>query len=225
MTRSLRKSLARLILGLGIALGGAVHAAEITDLVAERAEQEFGPAMPANGHINVRLADGLPTEGELIREFWIDQDTGQFIANVVTPRGDIRRVYGLAVLTVPIPVPNRRVMPDEILGENDVELIEMPWARVHAFAITETDGLAGMQVKRMLSPGRPVHRQSVIPPIIISRGERVTIELKHGPLQLSAVGKAIGDAHLGQEVRVVNLASNKTIVAVARADGVVEARF
>ncbi len=203
----------------------AVAAVPTTELVSERAEQEYGPAMPTNGSFAVRVLQGTPESGEFINEFWIDQDTGQFIANLVTERGDIRRIQGLAILNIPVPVVNRRVMPEEILTENDIQLVEMPWARVHAFAVTEFDGLNGMQVRRMLSPGRPIHRQSVIPPIVVARGDRVTIELKHGPLQLTAAGKAITDAHLGQEVRVVNLASNKTITAVAKSGGIVEAQF
>ncbi len=211
---------------LGLALfAGPGLAAPVAELVAERAEQEYGPAMPSNGTFSVRMPGGLPTEGEFIQEFWVDQDSGQFIANLVTPQGNIRRIQGLAVLTVPVPVVNRRIQPDEIVAETDVETIDMPWARVHAFAITEVDHLAGMQVRRMLAPGRPVHRASVIPPIVVARGDRVTIELEFGPLRLSARGKAITDAHKGQEVRVVNLESNKTIVAVATADGVVEAQF
>ena len=195
------------------------------ELVAERAEQEYGPAMPSNGAFSIRFAQGTPMDGEFINEFWIDKTTGQFIANLVTDRGEIRRIQGLAILSVPVPVVNRRVMPEEVLSENDIQMIDMPWARVHAFAITDFDDLNGMQVRRMLSPGRPIHRQSVIPPIVVARGDRVTIELKYGPLQLTAAGKAISDAHLGQEVRVVNLASNKTITAVAKADGTVEALF
>lgn len=199
--------------------------APLGELIAERAEQEFGHAMPENGTFAVRLAQGAPETGDYLREFWIDQDSGQFIANVVTELGNIRRVQGLAVLNVPVPVVNRRIQPEEIVSDGDIEWVDMPWARVHAFAIIEHEGLLGMQVRRMLSPGRPIHRQSVIPPIIVSRGQRVTIELQYGPLQLTAKGKAINDAHLGQEVRVVNLASNKTITAVATADGIVEALF
>ncbi|MGD9863429.1 MAG: flagellar basal body P-ring formation chaperone FlgA [Pseudodonghicola sp.] len=200
-------------------------AAEIAGLVAERATQDFGPAMPEKGYFRIRMAEGLPAEGEFIREFWIDRDTGQFIANVITDRGEVQRVWGLATLTLPVPVPVRRIMPDDIVRPEDVEMVELPWARVNAYAVTEAQGLVGMQVRRMLTPGRPVQLQSVMPPVIISRGERVTIQLNHGGLQLSAEGKAISDAHLGQEVRVVNLSSNKTIVGIARADGLVEASF
>ncbi len=200
-------------------------AADIVSLVTERATQEFGPGMPDKGFFRVRLVEGLPREGEFIREFWIDRDTGQFIANVITDRGDVRRVWGVATLTQPVPVPVRRIMPDTIVQPEDIEMVDMPWARVNAYAITDAEALVGMQVRRMLSPGRPVQVQSVQPPIIISRGERVTIQLNFGGLELAVSGKAISDAHLGQEVRVVNLSSNKTVVGVARADGLVEASF
>ncbi|MDC0739459.1 flagellar basal body P-ring formation chaperone FlgA [Cognatishimia sp. SS12] len=204
---------------------GPLQAAPITELVAERAAAEYAVAMPENGYFSVRLADGLPRDGEYIQEFWVDQDTGQFIANVVSDRGTIQRVFGLAVLTVPIPMVNRRIQPEEIIQPQDIEMVDVPWARVHNFAVIERENLEGMQVRRMLAAGRPVHRQSVIPPIVVARGDRVTIQLQFGGMHLTAKGKAISDAHKGQELRVVNLASNKTIIAVARANGLVEAQF
>lgn len=221
----IRRLLGAVALAAALLPGLPVAAAEITALVAERATQDYGPGMPDKGFFNIRMAEGLPSQGEFIREFWIDRDTGQFIANVITDRGDVQRIWGLATLTLPVPVPVRRIMPDEVVQPEDVETVDLPWARVNAYAVTEAEGLIGMQVRRMLNPGRPVQLQSVMPPVIISRGDRVTIQLSHGALQLSAEGKAISDAHLGQEVRVVNLSSNKTIVGIARADGLVEASF
>lgn len=198
-------------------------AASVTDLVAERSELEFGLEMPANGRFDVSLAVGLLNDGQLITDFWIDRKTGQFIANVVTNKGDVRRVWGLSMLTIPVPVPTRRILPDDIISPQDIAFVDIPWARVSALTATNVSEVEGMQVRRVLSPGRPIQRQSVIPPVVISRGQRVTIKLTAGSLQLTAAGKAIGDAHIGQEVRVVNLGSNKIIVGVARGDGLVEA--
>lgn len=210
--------------GLASVVAMAVPAAatSVAGLVAERAALEAGPGIPSAGYYDVTVAEGLVQDGQYLREFWMDDRTGQFIANVVTDSGDVRRVWGLATLTVPVPVPTRRVQPDEILSELDFQLVDMPYARVGPFAVLELDSLHGMQVRRMLTPGRPVQHQSVVPPIVVSRGEKVVIELRYGAMRLSANGKAITDAHLGQEVRVVNLSSNKTIVAVATGDGIVE---
>jgi flagella basal body P-ring formation protein FlgA len=196
-----------------------------TELVAERAVTELGPTMPDNGWFEVRLDADLPQDGEFISDFWIDKKSGQFIANMVTTSGDTKRIWGVAVLTVSIPVPIRRMLPDEIIGETDIEIIEMPWQRVNAYAVLTADDLLGKQVRRLLNQGRPVQLQSVIPPIVVSRGQLVTIEFYRGPLYLTAEGKAISDAHLGQEVKVVNLASKMTIVGIARGEGKVEVSY
>ena len=59
-------------------------------------------------------------------------------------------------------------------------------------------------------------------PRIINRGEKVKIRLNHGGLQLTAKGRALDDASKGQELRVVNLSSNKALSTIATAAGVVE---
>lgn len=196
---------------------------EAIALVAERAAQEYGAELPVKGEFSVTLARGQAETGAYLQEFWMDQRTGQFIANLVTDLGDVERISGAAILTVAVPVPTRRLLPDEIISSHDIALVEMPWERLGVFALSDPAQVVGMQVRRMLVAGRPVPRQSVIPPNVIVRGDKVTIELNSGGLQLVATGRATTDGHLGQEVRVVNLSSNKIINAIARGNGVVEA--
>ena len=198
------------------------NVAKVTELVEERAMAELDQLLPSNGRIDIRLAEGVVTEGQFIQEFWMDQDTGQFIANVVTEYGETQRVWGLAIMTVSVPVPTRRMLPDEIVSRQDISLIDLPMQRLGAFAIHDEEKLVGQQVRRMLVAGRPVPRQSVIPPRIIERGDKVKIVLKHGALSLTANGRAMADAHEGQAIKVVNLSSNKSIEAIATAEGVVE---
>jgi flagellar basal body P-ring formation protein FlgA len=200
----------------------AAFAEKVSDLVIERAEAEFGPEMPVNGRFEVRLPEDMVSIADYITEFWIDRDSGRFIAIVATEDGTLKRINGVAILKVPVPVATRRILPGEIVTTGDLSIIEMPFARVNAFAITNADDLIGMQVRRVLTRGRPVQRQSVIPPIVVARGSRVTIQVKSGSLFLSTWGKALSDAYLGQEVRVVNLESNKTVVGIARSNGIVE---
>ena len=198
------------------------NAIKVVDLVEERALAELGRAIPTNGRIDIRMAEGAISEGEFIKEFWIDSGSGQFIANVVTKFGETHRVWGMAVMTIEVPVPLHRMLPEEIIRASDLVMLELPMQRVGTFAIDSVDELVGQQVRRMLVAGRPVPRQSVIPPVIVTRGQKVKILLSYGGLQLTAAGRAMTDAHAGQEVRVVNLSSNKAISAVATVPGVVE---
>ena len=88
--------------------------------------------------------------------------------------------------------------------------------------VTDPQQVVGKQVRRMLSSGRPIQSQSIIEPLVIDRGDRVDIFFNDGLLALTSPGRALSDAHMGQEVRIVNLVSNKTVTAVATGNGTVE---
>lgn len=191
-------------------------------LIDEKARESIGPAMPSRGRFDISVHPGAPDKAVLISAWWRDPATGRFIANVVTENGDVRRIGGLATLIVSVPVPVRRLMPGDIIGPTDIGEIDLPAARLGAFAILEPSELVGMQVRSLLTEGRPVMVQSVMPPVVVGRGDLVTIRYLDGPLELSAPGRALGDAHRGQEVRIVNLVSNATVAGIASADGIVE---
>ncbi|MEQ9244152.1 flagellar basal body P-ring formation chaperone FlgA [Roseovarius indicus] len=200
---------------------GLATAERLTKLIEERAVGNFSGVFPASGRYDIKLVDETRTEAEYIAEFWMDERSGKFIANAVSDTGDIFRIWGVATLTVPVPLPIARKLPGELVSESDIEMFRLPYARLGAFAILDREALVGMEVRRMLPANQPVARQSVMAPTLVERGEIVTIEYRMGGLHLNARGRSLADAHLGQELRVVNLSGNKTITAVARAEGVV----
>jgi flagella basal body P-ring formation protein FlgA len=152
----------------------------------------------------------------------MDPVTGQFLADALRETGEVQRVSGLALVSVPVPVPARRMMPDEIVSEGDIVTIDFPMGRLNEFSITDSSELVGRQVRRMLPEGRPVMAQSVMAPLVITRGERVQIRYDDGGLTLSAPGRALVDAAEGEPVRVVNLISNLSLVGTAAVNGIVE---
>ncbi|MCA0922616.1 flagellar basal body P-ring formation chaperone FlgA [Pseudooceanicola nanhaiensis] len=228
----MRPLLALLLLSLGAApLGAAttgaepvaqVATADVTDLVEEKARDTYGPAFPQNGRITISFQTDKPQNAVMFSGFWMDTSTGQFVADVVRTDGPVVRIAGLAIVMVDVPVPARRMMPDEIVRAGDLQTIEMPWARVGAFAVTDSAELEGMQVRRMLQQGRPVMLQSVMQPLVIGRGDKVSIRYNDGLLALSAPGRALQDAHRGQELRIVNLVSNTSLTGTATGEGIVE---
>ena len=199
-------------------------AAPVTELVSERASLDLGEKMPGLGEFEIILSETVPSDAAGIQEFWIDHESGQFIANLISGDGLVRRISGYALLTLPVPVAKRQLMPDDIIKESDLEILRLPWQRVQSFAVLNEDDLIGKQVKHLIVEGRPIQERSIIPPLVISRGDLVKIELTYGPMRLAANGKSIGDAYKGQEVRVVNLSSNKIISGIARSDGTVEVK-
>ncbi|MGJ8544660.1 MAG: flagellar basal body P-ring formation chaperone FlgA [Sulfitobacter sp.] len=208
-----------------VALAPAVLRAAPVDvdvLIEERAREEYGAALPPAGEFSITVKDTLQAEVLTLAEFWMDIPSGKFLANAVLSTGDVQRIGGLALVTVPVPVPARRLLPEEIVGEDDLLMARLPVGRVGGYVITNPAEIIGKQVRRVLSPGRPIQSQSIIQPLIIGRGDRVEIHFSDGLLALSSPGRALSDAHRGQEIRILNLISNKTVTAVATGDGTVE---
>ena len=213
----------RLLLPLALALLPGLAGAEALDvLIEEKARAEFGAALPDTGDFEITVQPRELEEAVMLSAFWMDKATGQFVANAVTGAGDMRRVSGLALLTVPVPVPVRRILPEEFITEADLKVLRLPHGRVGGFAVTRAEDLVGMQVRSLLLQGRPVMAQAVQPPRIIDRGDKVVLRYTDGLLQLTAPGRALADAHRGQEVKIVNLVSNASLVGIATAEGVVE---
>jgi len=218
----IRATIAFLIALAAFPVSGFAEALDI--LIEEKAREMFGVTMPDAGEFSITFQNGIEREAVMLSDFWMDQSTGQFVANAVLAQGEVRRVVGLATLNVPVPVPVRRILPDSILTEADLQVVQLPYGRVGAFVVTDADELVGKQVRRVLSQGRPVMAQAVMRPLIIDRGDLVDIILRDGPLELTAPGRALTDAYQGQELKIVNLVSNTTVIATATADGIVEVR-
>ena len=213
----------RLILAISLAIAPiAATAAQVEELISEQARDTYGAELPAEGEFRISFQRKDTDEALMISAFWMDRATGQFLANAVTEGGDVARLQGLAILMLSLPVPARRLSPGEMIGEADIQMIDVPVARLSTFAVTERAALVGKEVKRLLVQGRPVMVQSVSEPLVITRGEKVSISLDDGRLALSAPGRALDDGYQGEEIRVVNLVSNKLVTGVARSGGRVE---
>jgi len=191
-------------------------------LIEEQARHQWGADLPPDAQIRVRFSSAGVQGAELISAFWMDSDTGRFLANAETAAGMTHRLEGRVSAVMQLPIPNRSLMPGEIVGAADYQMAEMSLSRIGAYTVTDAAKLEGMQVRRMLTQGRPVMTQSVMEPLVIDRGDRVSILYDDGRLVVTAPGRALDSAHRGQELRIVNAVSNKSLVAIAREEGLVE---
>jgi flagellar basal body P-ring formation protein FlgA len=214
----------RLILSLALLAVSvtAPLAAPVRELVAEKARDSYGAELPDQSEFKLSFQRDADLDAVLLSAFWMDRATGQFLANAVLPDGKVRRLQGLAVLNVTVPVPVRRMLPGEIVTESDLQMIDIPHARLGAFAQTDETALIGKEVRRVLGQGRPIMAQSVMEPLVITRGDKVSIKYTNGKLALTAPGRALDDAHREQEIRIVNLVSNTLVTGIARSEGLVE---
>lgn len=175
--------------------------------------------IPADGQVRIVLPEGTPETALALDGFMLDPRAGLFAARLVLADGSRQGVRGQAVVTVPAMVPVRRLQPGEMITDADLVPADIPLASLPGAALRLSADLVGKEVQRALLADRPVAPTSVREPRAIRRGDQVLIAYSGDGIALTAPGRALQDGVLGEEVRVVNLASNRTITATAAGAG------
>ncbi|MBB6122767.1 flagella basal body P-ring formation protein FlgA [Sphingobium subterraneum] len=103
----------------------------------------------------------------------------------------------------------RPVARGAVLQVEDFERRTLPpmAARVALRAVD----IAGQEARRALPAGTTVRSGDVGAPLLVRRGDLVTLEVRSGALRISAPGRALGDGASGAAVRAVNLSTSRTL--------------
>jgi flagella basal body P-ring formation protein FlgA len=118
-----------------------------------------------------------------------------------------------------IAVLGRAIDKGEIVSATDFVLASRPAGEGRG-ALTPGEA-AGKEAVKPLREGSPVRPFDLIRPQWVHRGEPVTIAVRSGALSITAQGKSLVNGAKGDSVRVVNLATNRTLDAVVDAPGIV----
>lgn len=89
-------------------------------------------------------------------------------------------------------------------------------------AITSEEQLIGMEMRRGVNAGTVFTPDLLIAPAVIERGDHVIITARSGTFSVNSRGKALTSGGIGEQVRVENLSSSRTVRARITAPGRVE---
>jgi flagella basal body P-ring formation protein FlgA len=131
----------------------------------------------------------------------------------------MRWLVALLILAGPaaadIVVATRTIRSLALIGPEDVRVVagEVPGAAVAA------DEVVGLEARAIVYAGRPVLMQQLGPPAVVERNQIVSLIFRRGAMTITAEGRALARAGIGDEVRVMNLASKKTVTGRVARDG------
>lgn len=118
----------------------------------------------------------------------------------------------------------RPVSQGETLGRQDLSVMRGDLARLPAGVVIDPTQAVGKQLGLSVGAGQPLRNDMLRAPMVVTQGQGVKL-LTQGPgFQVSAEGRALGNASDGQLVQV-RASSGQTISGIARAGGVVEVRY
>jgi flagella basal body P-ring formation protein FlgA len=126
---------------------------------------------------------------------------------------------GAPARTAELPVLARAIEKGEIVSAGDFTIAERPAGEGRG--ALAPDQAAGKEAMRPLAAGMPVRPIDLIRPQLVRRGEPVTIAVRSGALSITAQGKALASGAQGDSVRVVAVATNRTLDGIVDAPGIV----
>ncbi|MBB4301822.1 flagella basal body P-ring formation protein FlgA [Rhodobium orientis] len=188
----------------------------IADTIAERAR------IASRDALNVTLANtpddipASPTSIEPLRLVSLNwsRNTGRFTADFVIDQDERRkriRLNGSAQEMIAVAVLARSYDRDEIVSRNDILVEKVPAGQTNARYVVDPEKIAGLAARRNLPARRPLAASDFAPPMLVRRGETVTIIYEAPGLLLTARGQAMESGAENDMVNVSNTQSRRIV--------------
>ena len=147
----------------------------------------------------------------------------------------IRRLYIclvlLAGLTGPamadanirVVTPVRDIARGEVIANSDLTFGNVTSGALMTGTLTSMDAATGMEARRVLHAGETLSAADLRRPVVVNKGQTVTMIFDAPGVQLTAMGRALSEGGVGDTVTVQNPASFRMVNAVVTGSGTVRA--
>jgi flagellar basal body P-ring formation protein FlgA len=122
---------------------------------------------------------------------------------------------------VRVVVPAHDIPRGETIAESDLTYATVPGNALIAGVITNISAAKDMQARRLLQAGEAFRRDDVRKPIVVTKGQTVTMMFSAPGVELTAMGRAVGEGGIGDTVIVENPASFRMVSGIITAPGTV----
>lgn len=136
-----------------------------------------------------------------------------FSAKLRTPDGKLRQFSGVVHPLVSIPVLKTPVARGDIISRNMVSEMNVRSDYINDTIIVRADDLIGMTPRRILRANAAIDISELDKPVMVKRGDLVTMQLESGPISITAIAKAMESGTKGDIIRLMNVDSKRTLEA------------
>jgi flagella basal body P-ring formation protein FlgA len=124
---------------------------------------------------------------------------------------------------VRIVVPAHDIARGQVILDSDLTYSTVQGGALMNGTVTAFDVVKGMEARRVLRAGETLRADDVRRPIVVAKGQTVTMTFEAPGVQLTAMGRAMSEGGLGDTVTIQNPASFRMISGVVTAPGTVRA--
>jgi flagella basal body P-ring formation protein FlgA len=180
----------------------------------------------------VLLAAGAAANGQPVQSLTGQVVGGQSVAarNAPVPAA---RVPGSAVAasdgapadaarSVDVWEPTRMLLTGDIIRQDDI--VARTLTRSYPEAVLASQDIVGQQVKRQVAANRPLTIRDIGPRAAVQANSPVTVLWSSGSLKMEMSARAMEAGAVGDEIRILNTASGRTIRGVVVGDDMIEVK-
>ena len=120
-----------------------------------------------------------------------------------------------------LPVLTRTLPRGAIIADNDLEMVSRAISNSPRALILDPKAVIGLETKRSLPAGSTLHHNQLAAPVLVERGQSVTLVAGGSGLQVRMQGQATANAAAGERLRVINESSGRRVEGIVNADGTV----
>ncbi|MEQ8515406.1 MAG: flagellar basal body P-ring formation chaperone FlgA [Chromatocurvus sp.] len=120
-----------------------------------------------------------------------------------------------------LPVLTRTVPRGAIIADNDLEMVSRAISKDPGALILDPEAIIGLETRRALPAGSTLHHNQLVAPVLVERGQNVTLVAGSHGLQVRMQGKAMANAAAGERLMVTNQRSGRRVEGVVNPDGTV----
>lgn len=213
-------------------LSRPVEAEEMSRLVATEALRQNGRGLgdatiddlrvAFEGSIEPHHADLRATAPVRIASFSLNPQNGRFDALFLIDQGngaERLRLRGEVFETVQVVTLSRQMSRGDVVTRDDVVVERLPRRQVGSLRAADPDLIVGMAARRQLRPGQPLTASDFIRPIVVNRGDSVTVVFEGTAFTVSSRGQAQDSGSVGDMVGVINPQSKRVIHATVAGPG------
>lgn len=110
----------------------------------------------------------------------------------------------------------------KVLAPGDVILARREVASTPGGYLTTVEAAAGQVVRRSVPAGTALTPGMLDSPVLVKRGQSVTLEARSGPIVVQMAGVAKGNGALGEIIGVENVSSGRVVQGIVRNEKSVE---
>ena len=122
---------------------------------------------------------------------------------------------------VRIVVPAHDIARGQIIADSDLSYATVPGDALMSGTVTSFAVVKDMEARRTLHAGEILRADDVRHPIVVTKGQTITMLFRAPGVELTAMGRAMGEGGVGDTVTVQNPSSFRMILGVISAPGTV----